>query len=76
MVATRVADERGEALGQTVGYRVMLDKVGGPDCSLIYATTGIILKDLTNVDPASLQTPPLTVPPGDVQWGMDTSGDR
>ena len=49
MVAARVAEERGESLGKTVGYRVMLDRVCGPNTALIYATTGIMLKDLTNV---------------------------
>lgn len=58
MVATRVAEERGEALGKTVGYRVMLDKVVGPESSLIYATTGIMLKDLTNVHRAGRHATP------------------
>lgn len=49
MVATRVAEERGESVGETVGYRVMLDKKTSPHSSLIYATTGTMLKDLTNV---------------------------
>lgn len=46
-VATRVAAERGEALGQTVGYHVRHDarlpSYGG---SITYCTTGILLKQL------------------------------
>eukprot|EP00210_Caulerpa_lentillifera_P003156 g3015.t1 len=48
MIATRVAEERGEALGQSVGYRIMLEKKEGPNSVLVYATTGTILRSLTN----------------------------
>jgi len=49
-VATRVAAERGEKLGVSVGYKVRLDAVGG-DARLLFATTGILLRRL-NDDPA------------------------
>ncbi|MCJ1439588.1 MAG: hypothetical protein MMC23_000068 [Stictis urceolatum] len=46
-VARRVADERAEALGQSVGYNVRFDRKppqqGG---SILYCTTGILLKQL------------------------------
>lgn len=48
MIAARVAEERGEAVGESVGYRIMLEKKEGPNSVLIYATTGTILRSLTN----------------------------
>lgn len=53
-VARRVAEERNESLGDTVGYAVRFDskrpQLGG---SITYCTTGILLKQLQN-DPDSL----------------------
>lgn len=46
-VAERVANERGEALGGTVGYQIRLDTVGGPNSSLMFCTNGILLRKLT-----------------------------
>ena len=46
-VARRVADERGEALAQIVGYHVRFDaKVPPPGGSILYCTTGILLQQL------------------------------
>jgi ATP-dependent RNA helicase DHX36 len=46
-VAERVATERGEPLGGTVGYQIRLDTVGGPGSSLMFCTNGILLRKLT-----------------------------
>ncbi|XP_066989713.1 ATP-dependent DNA/RNA helicase DHX36-like isoform X1 [Macrobrachium rosenbergii] len=44
-VAQRVADERGEKLGQSVGYQIRLEKVMSRSSgSILYCTTGIILQ--------------------------------
>ena len=49
-VATRVAAERGEKLGLTVGYKIRQEAVGG-DARILFATTGVLLRRL-NDDPA------------------------
>lgn len=45
-VAERVADERGERLGGSVGYSVRLDNKVGPCTCLLFCTTGILLRRL------------------------------
>ncbi len=44
--ATRVASERGERLGETVGYAVRFDEVGGPKTRIRYVTEGVLLRRL------------------------------
>ena len=45
-LALRVAEERGEPLGETVGYAVRGEVRAGPHCRLLYCTTGWLLKQL------------------------------
>lgn len=45
-VSERVAAERGELLGETVGYKVRLEGVKGRDTHLLFCTTGILLRRL------------------------------
>ncbi|KAK4720504.1 hypothetical protein R3W88_010737 [Solanum pinnatisectum] len=45
-VSERVAVERGELLGETVGYKVRLEGVKGRDTHLLFCTTGILLRRL------------------------------
>ncbi|CAI9096105.1 OLC1v1032182C3 [Oldenlandia corymbosa var. corymbosa] len=45
-VSERVATERGEMLGETVGYKVRLEGVRGMDTRLLFCTTGILLRRL------------------------------
>ncbi|KAJ8562979.1 hypothetical protein K7X08_031431 [Anisodus acutangulus] len=45
-VSERVAAERGEVLGETVGYKVRLEGVKGRDTHLLFCTTGILLRRL------------------------------
>jgi small subunit ribosomal protein S24e len=46
-VADRVAKERGEALGRSIGYHVRFDsKLPLPDGSVTFCTTGVFLKQL------------------------------
>ena len=46
-VADRVAKERGETLGKSVGYHVRFDaKLPQPDGSITFCTTGVFLKQL------------------------------
>ncbi|MCO5611904.1 hypothetical protein L7F22_066163 [Adiantum nelumboides] len=42
-VAERIAAERGEPIGQTVGYQIKLESKGGPHSSLMFCTNGVIL---------------------------------
>jgi HrpA-like RNA helicase len=53
-IAERVAAERGQSLGDTVGYQVRLQANYGPETKILYCTTGILLKKLQ--DPAYLST--------------------
>uniref|UniRef100_A0A7N0V7U3 RNA helicase n=1 Tax=Kalanchoe fedtschenkoi TaxID=63787 RepID=A0A7N0V7U3_KALFE len=45
-VSERVAAERGEKLGGSVGYKVRLDNMKGRNTQLLYCTTGILLRRL------------------------------
>ncbi|PON73741.1 DEA(D/H)-box RNA helicase family protein [Parasponia andersonii] len=45
-VSERVASERGEKLGESVGYKVRLEGVKGRDTRLLFCTTGILLRRL------------------------------
>ncbi|KAK3256621.1 hypothetical protein CYMTET_34249, partial [Cymbomonas tetramitiformis] len=45
-LATRVAQERGEALGQVVGYSVRLESSQSKRTRLLFCTTGILLRRL------------------------------
>lgn len=45
-VAERVATERGEPLGDSVGYKVRLEGVKGKNTHLLFCTSGILLRRL------------------------------
>ncbi|XP_022862842.1 DExH-box ATP-dependent RNA helicase DExH5, mitochondrial-like isoform X2 [Olea europaea var. sylvestris] len=45
-VSERIATERGEKLGDTVGYKVRLEGMKGRDTHLLFCTTGILLRRL------------------------------
>ncbi|GAV67332.1 dsrm domain-containing protein/DEAD domain-containing protein/Helicase_C domain-containing protein/HA2 domain-containing protein/OB_NTP_bind domain-containing protein [Cephalotus follicularis] len=45
-VSERVAAERGEKLGESVGYKVRLEGIKGRDTHLLFCTTGILLRRL------------------------------
>eukprot|EP00758_Cryptobia_borreli_P012113 Tbor_TRINITY_DN5718_c4_g2::TRINITY_DN5718_c4_g2_i1::g.19549::m.19549/K13026/DHX57; ATP-dependent RNA helicase DHX57 len=45
-VALRVADERDEVIGQTVGYSIRLENRTSPETKILYCTTGIMLRRL------------------------------
>ena len=45
-VAERVACERGESLGDTVGYQIRLESKRSKDTRLLFCTTGILLRRL------------------------------
>ncbi|KAL1208261.1 DExH-box ATP-dependent RNA helicase DExH5 [Cardamine amara subsp. amara] len=45
-VSERVAYERGEQLGESVGYKVRLEGVRGRDTRLLFCTTGVLLRRL------------------------------
>ncbi|KAE9421264.1 hypothetical protein Angca_004957, partial [Angiostrongylus cantonensis] len=52
-VASRVARERGEALGSTVGYHIRLEQRTSPQTVLTYCTSGVLLRMLTQDDAAT-----------------------
>ena len=43
-VAARVAEERGEEVGGTVGYSIRLETKAGPGTQLLFCTTGVLLR--------------------------------
>ncbi|KAL3654449.1 hypothetical protein CASFOL_004130 [Castilleja foliolosa] len=45
-VSERIATERGENIGETVGYKVRLEGMKGRDTHLLFCTTGILLRRL------------------------------
>jgi ATP-dependent RNA helicase DHX36 len=47
-VAGRVAAERGEECGGTVGYHIKGDRRAGPDTCLTFVTTGVLLRQLVH----------------------------
>jgi ATP-dependent helicase HrpB len=46
MAARRVAEERGEKLGETVGYQVRFEEVAGPRTRLRFLTEGVLTRRL------------------------------
>ncbi|KAK3236954.1 hypothetical protein CYMTET_52935, partial [Cymbomonas tetramitiformis] len=49
-VAQRVAQERAETLGQTVGYQIRLESVRSASTRLLFCTTGVLLRRLADDD--------------------------
>ncbi|GER44447.1 ATP-dependent RNA helicase [Striga asiatica] len=45
-VSERIATERGEKIGETIGYKVRLEGMKGRDTHLLFCTTGILLRRL------------------------------
>ncbi|KAL6616121.1 hypothetical protein ACP70R_038391 [Stipagrostis hirtigluma subsp. patula] len=43
-VAERISAERGEAVGDTVGYKIRLESKGGKNSSIMFCTNGILLR--------------------------------
>ena len=46
MLAKRVAEERGVALGGEVGYQIRLDNVSSPQTRIMFVTEGILLRQM------------------------------
>ncbi|CAM0882886.1 unnamed protein product [Alopecurus aequalis] len=55
-VAERISAERGESVGDTVGYKIRLESKGGKNSSIMFCTNGVLLRVLigrvTNVPEA------------------------
>ncbi|XP_021289925.1 DExH-box ATP-dependent RNA helicase DExH1 isoform X2 [Herrania umbratica] len=45
-VAARISLERGESLGETVGYQIRLESKRSPQTRLLFCTTGVLLRQL------------------------------
>lgn len=45
-VAARIAAERGESLGETVGYQIRLESKRSDQTRLLFCTTGVLLRRL------------------------------
>uniref|UniRef100_A0A7N0RJX1 RNA helicase n=4 Tax=Kalanchoe fedtschenkoi TaxID=63787 RepID=A0A7N0RJX1_KALFE len=47
-VAERIAAERGQGIGEDVGYKIRLESKGGKNTSIVFCTNGILLKILVS----------------------------
>lgn len=47
-VAERISSERGESVGDTVGYKIRLESKGGRHSSIVFCTNGVLLRVLVN----------------------------
>lgn len=47
-VAERIASERGEKVGETVGYKIRLESKGGRHSSIVFCTSGVFLRVLVS----------------------------
>ena len=56
-VAARVAQERGEALGHTVGYQIRLEAKRSDHTRLLFCTTGVLLRRLVGRYRLTLSNP-------------------
>ncbi|XP_068624396.1 probable ATP-dependent RNA helicase DHX35 [Battus philenor] len=45
-LATRVAQEKGEVPGQTVGYAASMTSARGPDTAIVFMTEGVLLREM------------------------------
>lgn len=45
-VAARISSERGESLGETVGYQIRLESKRSAQTRLLFCTTGVLLRQL------------------------------
>lgn len=45
-VAARISSERGESLGETIGYQIRLEALRSAQTRLLFCTTGVLLRKL------------------------------
>nr|KYP54700.1 ATP-dependent RNA helicase Dhx29 [Cajanus cajan] len=55
-VSERISSERGETVGNTVGYKLWFEKRGGRQSSIVLCTTGVLLKVLVSTGSHFLKT--------------------
>ncbi|MED6179768.1 hypothetical protein PIB30_003984 [Stylosanthes scabra] len=56
-VSDRIASERGEAIGESVGYKIRLESKGGRNSSIVLCTTGVLLRVLVSKGSSSKTGP-------------------
>lgn len=49
-VAARISSERGESLGETVGYQIRLESKRSAQTRLLFCTTGVLLRQLVMLE--------------------------
>ncbi|XP_057792860.1 DExH-box ATP-dependent RNA helicase DExH6 isoform X2 [Salvia miltiorrhiza] len=47
-VAERIASERGESIGDSIGYKIRMETKGGRNSSLVFCTNGVLLRVLVS----------------------------
>ncbi|XP_015973252.1 DExH-box ATP-dependent RNA helicase DExH6 isoform X1 [Arachis duranensis] len=58
-VSDRIASERGEGIGESVGYKIRLEGKGGRNSSIVLCTTGVLLRVLVSKSSCSSKTGPI-----------------
>lgn len=54
-VAGRISSERGENIGDSVGYKIKMESEGGRNSSIVFCTTGVLLRVLVSMGSNSLE---------------------
>jgi len=55
-VATRISSERGESIGETIGYQIRLESKRSADTRLLFCTTGVLLRQLVIFDSSKTES--------------------
>ena len=55
-VAARISAERGESLGEAVGYQIRLESKRSAETRLLFCTTGVLLRQLVILDSSQTES--------------------
>lgn len=55
-IAARISSERGENVGETVGYQIRLESKRSAQTRLLFCTTGVLLRQLVPFNPLLLSS--------------------
>ncbi|XP_057469455.1 DExH-box ATP-dependent RNA helicase DExH6-like [Actinidia eriantha] len=64
-VAERISCERGENIGESVGYKIRLESKGGRHSSIVFCTNGVLLRVLVSKGTGKLKAVSPKTPPRD-----------
>ena len=70
-MADRIAAERGEVVGQTVGFQIRLESRVSPKTLLTFCTNGVLLRTLMGSGPSTLGQATF-VDPNTTNWALSS----